>query len=184
MYYVKRKSSERSSVLRIIPRLRYIGLLAVLAWMLASGPAVLANGVGTIFVADEESGTVTVLDGVQHLAVERIRVGNGPHAVVFSLDFQRVYVLNKGGANIAIIDRQSYAVVAGIPLGGEPDSILFDPEGLVAYVTNAETNEIMIINVAESRVDGTIPDGRRARAGSPTRLMGAFLPWQTPATTT
>jgi len=96
-----------------------------------------ANGGGSVFIADETGGTVTVLDGVNHLTVERTMVGEGPHSLAFSPDFQRVYVVNREGAAVVILDRQTYTVVARIPTEGRPEQILMDPDGKSAYVTNS-----------------------------------------------
>ncbi len=57
-------------------KLAIVGL--ALATLMAVAGKVAANGVGTVFIADETGGTVTVLDGVNHLTVERTGVGEGP----------------------------------------------------------------------------------------------------------
>ena len=91
-------------------RLAIVGL--ALALMLAVAGSVAANGVGTVFIANETGGTVTVLDGVNHLTVERTGVGEGPHSLAFSSVFQRVYIVNREDAGVVILDRQTYTVVA------------------------------------------------------------------------
>ena len=105
---------------------RLVTLALSLATVLLITGTIAANGVGTVFIADETGGTVTVLDGVNHLTVERAMVGEGPHSLAFSPDFQRVYIVNREGAAVVILDRQTYTVVAGIPTEGRPEQILMD----------------------------------------------------------
>jgi len=139
---------------------RAYALVLALVVLLLGPLGVHANGIGTVFVMNEGDGTVTVLDGVNHLAVERVRVGAGPRAGAVSTDMRFVWVANRDGGNLSVLDRTTYTVVAGIPLGGKPEGVLFDPDGERVYVTDSAGNAVKVVELSSSSVVQTVPVGK------------------------
>ena len=147
---------------------------AVIAMIAAAGTTLAAPD--KVFVADEESGTVSVLDAASFKKIAAVPVGREPHNVQISPDGKLAWVTNSGeqgmpgmgkgghaamssGGEVWAIDTESHAVVAKIPVGKHPAHVVLTPDGRFAYVTNGGENTVSVVDTEARRVAATIPVG-------------------------
>lgn len=129
-----------------------------------------------VFVADEESNTVSILDAASFKKIAAVPVGREPHNVQISPDGKLAWVTNNGeqampgmgkgghpamssGGEVWAIDTASHAVVARIPVGKHPAHVVLTPDGRFAYVTNGGENTVSVVDTEARRVAATIPVG-------------------------
>ena len=152
--------------------------LGLLAW---SGATLAAD---KVYVANEGTDTVSVLDAASFKTLASVRVGKMPHNVQVSPDGKRVWVTNNGepaqaagapahegmakgehdamaapGA-VWVIDAGTDAVVAKVAVGMHPAHVVVSPDGRLAYVTNGGDNSVSVIDTAAQRLVATIPVGQ------------------------
>jgi len=109
------------------------------------------------YVANINSGTVSMIDISTQLAVNSIPVGNGPWGVAVAPSGKQVYVTNNHGNNVSVIDVASSTVVATIPVQLSPFGVTFTPDGTSAYVVNGSSNSVSVIDTASQTVVNTVP---------------------------
>lgn len=132
-----------------------------------------------VFVADEESSTVSILDAASFKKLASVPVGKDPHNVQIAPDGKLAWVTNNGekemedmgkskgkGADamtssgeVWAIDTDSHAVVAKVKVGNHPAHVVLTSDGRYAYVTNAGDNSVSVVDVAARKAMGTIPVG-------------------------
>jgi len=135
-------------------RLRGALLLAVVsACALPAGAAPFA------YVANNSSGTVSVIDVALNAVTATIAVGGSPWAVAINPFGSRAYVTNYSGNSVAVISTTSNAVVATVPVGSGPRAIAVNPAGTFAYVANENSNNVSVINLSTNSVAATVSVG-------------------------
>src|SRR5207237_2381650 len=126
--------------------------LAAFAVALAVALAVLqpalANGVGTIFVVNERSNSVSVLEHINNSVLSNIPVGAGPHAIAFTDDGQAALVANRGAGSISVIDRDTYAVSATTRVGGTIESVAVPADSSFTLAADSDANRIAVVDAA------------------------------------
>ena len=154
---------------------------SVLAWAVLALPATAAGA--KVYVADEDAGTVSVLDVASMKKIGSIAVGQGPHNVQVSPDGKLVSVTNNGQPSTATgkvanqhmgesghdtmaaigevwpIDIATDAIVAKVPVGAHPAHVVVSGDSRFAYVTNAVANTVSVVDVAGRTVIATIRVG-------------------------
>ena len=75
-----------------------------------NGPyGVAVNPDGTkVYVADEESNTVSVITTTTNKVMAMVNVGSVPRGVAVSPDGTKVYMVNEGSNNVSVIDTVQY----------------------------------------------------------------------------
>ncbi len=137
------------------------GVLMVLMMGCASTPAALSPAASgkataiTVYVANEDDNSVSVIDGASNKVVATIPVGKWPHLVVFSADGQRAFVANGESATISVIDTASRKVVSEIPVGKDPQGIAVVSKSLL-YTANYDSNDVSVVDLETGKVKTTI----------------------------
>lgn len=155
---------------------------AVFAMMTAAGPSLAAPGM--VYVADEGSNTVSVLDAESFQILATIAVGREPHNVQLSLDGKLAWVTTNGEVRKAEpttkgmskdehaamtapgevwgIDTASRTVVAKVPVGMHPAHVVLSSDGRIAYafISNTYANTVSVIDVKSLKVLKNVPVGR------------------------
>jgi YVTN family beta-propeller protein len=152
-------------------------LLSAVGWL-----AFALAGSAKVYVADEESDTVSVLDAASFSKVATIPVGREPHNVQVSPDGKLAWVTNNGErqkqeeakhegmakreheamtemGQVWAIDTAIDTVVAKVPVGKHPAHVVLTPDGRFAYVTNGGENTVSVVDTEARRVVATIPVG-------------------------
>jgi len=129
-----------------------MGLLA------AVGPAFAATG--KVYVADEESSTVSVIDAASFKKIGSIAVGLGPHNVQVAPDGKTVWVTNNGEPGNAAAPMPSASGPAGTPGSmrkSEPKGEHESMAGAGAVLTIDTATDAVVQGPAQV---GFTPDGR------------------------
>ncbi len=165
-------------------------LHALLA-MTAAG--ILSSGVaeaGTVYVANEVSNTVSVIDTATNRVTATINAGdenhhrplyNGiidAHGANLSPDGKLLAVTGRGSSNVLFIDTATNQVVADVLVGREPHVPTFTPDGRDIWVTVRGRDRVAVVDAKTFQVTRHIktmdgpsmlwfsPDGRRAYIAS------------------
>lgn len=156
--------------------------LAAQVFLLAAGSASFAAD-RKIYVANEDAGTLSVIDGASLTTVRNIAVGQGAHNVQSAPDGKRVWVTNNGlpppaagsaphkgmtkaehgdmsaTGEVWAIDTSTDEVVAKVPVGKHPAHVVLTNDGSYALVTNGGDNTVSVVDTTTLKVVDTVPTG-------------------------
>jgi len=158
---------------------RWLGAIVLLAVL---GPSALATAEVRVFVTNEKSNDVTVIDAATRAVVKTVAVGQRPRGVTVSPDGRRVYVANSNSDSVSIIDARELTVLKTVPAGTDPEGLTLDRTGTHLYVVNENELTVTVLDVATLTIVRKIevgkepetavrsPDGRwGAPSATPTR---------------
>ena len=120
---------------------------------------------GSVWVADEGTNSLTVIDAASNEVAATLTGIQGPHNVQVGRDGAVVYAVSSTGVVVAI-DSATYRVVASAPTGPQPAHVIEAPNGMV-YVTNSGDGTVSVYQARSLVPAGTIrldgmPHGLRA----------------------
>ncbi|MDM8566354.1 beta-propeller fold lactonase family protein, partial [Candidatus Halobeggiatoa sp. HSG11] len=99
-----------------------------------------------IYVANNGSGNVTVIDGYNNNVIKIVRVGDHPGAIAINPQTNKIYVANNGSGNVTVIDGDSYDVIKTVAVGNHP----------IAIAINTQDNKIYVANEGQWGDNGTV----------------------------
>jgi len=101
-----------------------------------SGPDAVAADpeAAAVFVANNGSGTVSVISEATDTVTATITVGSDPAGVAVDPDTGYVFVSNAGSGTVSVISAKTDTVTATITVGGAPTGIAVDPDTGNVYV--------------------------------------------------
>lgn len=113
-------------------------------------------------VANEGTGTISIIDFKNLTVIKEIVVGSVPHNIVFSPisdknDQKLAYVTIQGEDKITILDMNTLDKVGEISVGNGPHNLDITPDGKVIYVVNAGSNDVAVIDIASKHIIKKIP---------------------------
>jgi YVTN family beta-propeller protein len=114
---------------------------------------------GQIYVANNGSGSVTVIGGAGENVVATIPVGTTPSAIAVDALTNTIYVANSGSSSVSVISGATNAVIATVTVGTTPSAIAVDPLAGVVYVANSGANNLSVIAEATNTVSATVMAG-------------------------
>jgi YVTN family beta-propeller protein len=97
---------------------------------------------GQGYASNGRENTVTVFDLKDLHETARIKVGEGPDAIVYDPFSKRVFTFNAKSKDTTAIDVATGKVAGSIPLGGKPEFSVSDGKGRM-YVNNEDKAEII-----------------------------------------
>ncbi|MBA2946394.1 serine/threonine-protein kinase [Streptomyces himalayensis] len=112
------------------------------------------------YVANESSGSVSVINTATNKVDSTIPVGRSPKGVAVSPNGDRVYVTNRRSGSVSVINTATNKVDSTIPVGRGPQGVDVSPIEDRVYVANFGSGSVSVINTATNKVDSTIPVGR------------------------
>jgi YVTN family beta-propeller protein len=120
--------------------------------MIPSGLAVAPDG-GHVYVTNQGSDDVTVIETATNTVISRIPVGTGPFGVAVSPDGGHVYVANtntaelpNGDNTVSVIETTNHTVETTLPpLGEKPVGVAATARNV--YVAHAISNTVSVIDV-------------------------------------
>lgn len=147
----------------------------VMTALLWSAPGVAAAE--KIYVADEDSDTVSVIDAGRLQPVAIVPVGRNPHDVQVSPDGRTAWVTgewnrrrearlahrtpSESGGEVWAIDTTTLRAVGRVTVGRHPAHIALTPDGRFAWVANRGDNTVSVVDTSERRAEvAQIPAGR------------------------
>jgi YVTN family beta-propeller protein len=137
----------------------YLGPPSVLNITAGSGPVGMALNPATerIYVANQSSNNVTVIDATTNQVIAIIQVGKAPSALAINSQTNKIYVADRDSADVAVIDGTSnLATFIPVPSTSAPDSIAVEPSTGNVYVGTSAGGILAVINAANQQV--TSPD--------------------------
>lgn len=164
-------------------RIKWLIVVAHSGLLAATGSAQAAEA--KVYVADEGSNTVSIIDTTSLKTIGRVAVGQGPHNVQLAPDGKLLWVTNNGepakktaktpdakmsksgGMNmdstapgaVWAIDTATDKVVAKVPVGMHPAHVVVTPDGRHAYVANGGDDSVSVVDIAAQSVVATITVG-------------------------
>jgi YVTN family beta-propeller protein len=114
-----------------------------------------------IYVANESSNTVTVIDGGTFNVVGTVDAKNySTHDLSLTRDGRLLFATNLASGRVSVIDTIGLETVASIYTGGRCHVVTLTNDNRQAWVANIGEDNISIIDVANLRILGTIPTGK------------------------
>jgi YVTN family beta-propeller protein len=128
-----------------------------------------------LYVVNQGSNTVSVIDTTDHTVRATITVGTLPVAAAASLDNSKIFVLNQGSATVSVIstfnDTETAQISVATNASHQPDTMYYDSTLNRLYVTNVQESAVSIFNVA-----GAAPQCVAPLTGSACQLPLTGLP--------
>jgi DNA-binding beta-propeller fold protein YncE len=113
----------------------------------------------TLFVANDEDGSVRIFRGPDFAARGRIALGDDADNVRVDAASRRVFV-GYGSGGLAVIDADRGTKIADIRLKAHPESFRLDPSSTRIYVNVPDTHEIAVVDRATNRQTASWPEDK------------------------
>ena len=117
------------------------------------------SATGKIYVANEFSNTVSIIDETTDKVQATIKVGSFPYGIDVNPLNNRVYVANRGSNTISVIDGSTNLKMADVHVGNSPIDVAVNPSSSLVYVTNIESGTVSVIDGITNTVSSTIKVG-------------------------
>ncbi len=111
---------------------------------------------GTAYVANTGSDTISILSLTANSVVNTVSVGDAPRYVAFTPNGSRAYVTNMNSDSVSVIDTALQSVIDTINVGDQPEQIVVTRNGLRAYVANSNSASVSVIDVPTNTVIDTL----------------------------
>ena len=111
-----------------------------------------------IFVSNENSDTIAVLDLNTKELIKTIKTGGRPRDLKFNKDFSRLYAVVSEENHILEIDTKKIEIVRTINTGDDPEIFDIDVENKIIAVSNEDDNELTIIDLETKKIVESIKD--------------------------
>ena len=110
-----------------------------------------------LYVANQFSNSVTVIDGNTNNIESTIQVDNFPYDLKVNSYNNRIYVTNRGSNTVSVIDGSTNQRLSNINVGESPVGISIDPSENRIYVMNLGKNSsLSIIDGISNKVTATV----------------------------
>jgi YVTN family beta-propeller protein len=113
-----------------------------------------------VYVTNEFSNTVSVIDGITQRVIDTITVESFPYGVAVNPFNDRIYITNRGSNTVTVIDSPTNTKLSNIPVGSSPIGIAVNPSSNWIYVTNINSGTVSVIDGITNKVTNTIPVGK------------------------
>ena len=119
-----------------------------------------AEGTGYLFVSNERTNNVAVIDPKQDYRVARwIETSHRPRSMAFRDHRKQLLVACADDDVIDVIDVATLTVTDHIPTGHSPEMFGLSQDEKTLYVSDKAGSAIEVINVAEKIIEQEIPTG-------------------------
>ena len=122
--------------------------LPTLVLCLAAAPA-MAN---RVFVTNEKSNDVTVLDSDTQEVIGTYPVGNRPRGITISPDGTKLYVCASDDDLVRVFDPETMEELYTLPSGPDPELFVLHPSGNPLYIANEDDNLVTVIDTQTRKV--------------------------------
>ena len=106
---------------------------------------ILAEPTGRIFITNEKSNTVSVINGETLEVESEIAIGERPRGIGISPDGTEVYVAVSEENLIAIFDPRTLEVLRKFKSGSDPETFAVHPNGNI-YISNEDDAKATVYN--------------------------------------
>jgi YVTN family beta-propeller protein len=119
--------------------------------------AVVSPDSKTVYVSNESSNTVSVIDASTNTVIFTIPVPSGPDSLAITPDDQNLYVVCDGFGGVAVIDPLSDVVTDVLPAGENPGTIAVSPDGKSAALAGGSA--MLFFDTATNELSSSIELG-------------------------
>src|SRR5258708_9919681 len=116
-----------------------------------------AKDTGLIFVSNEKTNNLIVIDPKTYQVVKDIKVSRRPRDMHFNADHTKLYVACGDDDVIDIIDVAKLEVVGKLATGPSPESFALDEKRRRIYVANEEGSSLSIIDIDQNIILHKVP---------------------------
>jgi len=132
---------------------------AALVVLAGWGSGAAAKDTGLIFVSNERTNNLIVIDPKTYAVVKDIRTSRRPRDMHFNADHSKLYVACGDDDVIDILDVASLEVVGKLATGASPETFALDEARRRIYVANEEGSSLSIIDVDRNIIVKEVPTG-------------------------
>ena len=127
-----------------------------------------------VFISNEDSGYLTVVDRFSNNVVDLLRVGEGPRGMAYSSLAQQLFVANSQSNSVSVIDGLSHRIIKTILLrfGDDPSRLVLSPDESMLYVLNYGSNSLSVVDARSLQEISRIAVGDRPRGITTDRITG------------
>lgn len=155
-----------------------LGILAVLLVILAGCAKQDAAKGYRIYVTNERSGDLSIIDSATHEVVATVPLGKRPRGIHASPDGKFIYVAlsgspiagpgvdestlppaDKAADGIGVYDVAQGKLVKMIKSGSDPEEFAISADGKVLFVSNEDVAGISVLDLATEKIVATLPTG-------------------------
>lgn len=136
------------------PSASRVAVLAALS--LAAG---LAFAQPIAYVANEKSGTLTLIDTARDEVIGEIRAGSKPRGMAASRDGRRLYVSDQPANVLLVVDLEKRSVVSKVELGESPEGVSLSPDGRWVVAAVEVSNSIAFVDAESGRLSHLVKTG-------------------------
>jgi len=113
-----------------------------------------------IYVANESSNSVTVIDGASFSTLGTVDARNhATHDLALTRDGTHLFATNLASGKLSVIDTATLETIASIPTGNRCHVVTLTNDNRYAWVANIGEDNISIVDTTNYRILGTIPVG-------------------------
>jgi YVTN family beta-propeller protein len=112
-----------------------------------------------IYVTNNKSNNVSVIDGDSNVQIALIGVGAAPDGIALNSITNRIYVANTKSNNLSVIDGLNNTVVATLSTGREPSGVSVNPKTNRIYVSNFNDDTVSVIDGVNNSIIATVKVG-------------------------
>jgi YVTN family beta-propeller protein len=146
------------SISDLIPLGRFHFVILLLSIVL--GTRVNAEGTGYVFISNEDTNNITVLDSkLEYRIIKWIPTAHRPGDLNFRNGGKQLLVACAGDDVIDVIDVATLGVTGHIPTGSNPTALQLSRNGDEFYVPNQERSTVQEINIAEKIISREFATG-------------------------
>ncbi|MFZ4984815.1 MAG: beta-propeller fold lactonase family protein [Blastocatellia bacterium] len=109
-----------------------------------------------LYVAENLSNRLAVVDLASGKVVTKIEVGEYPYDCVVAPNGKLVYVSNWGSQSVSLIDTAINEVVGTIRVGDHPNDLELSRDGRILYVANGNSNTVSVVETRLGRAVSSI----------------------------
>jgi YVTN family beta-propeller protein len=151
------------------------------------------EGTYRIYVTNEASGDLSIIDSARHEVIATAKLGKRPRGIHASPDRKTIYVALSGSPmappgvdestlpppdrsadGIGIFDVETNRLVRVIPSGNDPEEFDLSKDGKLLYVSNEDSAKTSIVDLAAGKVIHELPVGEEPE-GVTTSPDGKFV---------
>jgi YVTN family beta-propeller protein len=129
----------------------------------------------TLYVSNEETAEMTVLELPSGDTRARVPVGSEPEGVTLRPDGKAVYVTSERDNQLTIIDTNTLGTLGRMSTGIRPRTVVFTSDGHVGFVTNEGEGSVTVFDAERNAPLATIVVTQNSPTPAGPRPMGAVL---------
>ncbi len=151
------------------------------------------EGAYRVYVTNEASGDLTVIDSARHEVIATVKLGKRPRGIHASPDGKTLYIALSGSPfappgvdesklpppdrsadGIGVFDVASHKLLRVIPGGSDPEEFDLSKDGKLLFISNEDAAKVSILDIAAAKVIHQLPVGEEPE-GVTTNPDGKFV---------